>query len=76
MVRRVKTYLNKMPVLKDEDALHKMSAEVEPGAVTAAAPTAGPQASASKPLASHGSSASLGSLAVSTDVQTKHSFFF
>ena len=30
MVRRVKAYLSKMPVIEDEETLHKMSLEVEP----------------------------------------------
>ena len=30
MVRRVKAYLSKMPVIEDEEKLHKMSLEVEP----------------------------------------------
>jgi Rap guanine nucleotide exchange factor 2 len=40
MVRRVRAYLAKMPVINDEDALHKMSLEVEPPAQPATtAPT-------------------------------------
>ena len=30
MVRRVRAYLAKMPVIRDEEQLHKMSLEVEP----------------------------------------------
>ncbi len=30
MVRRVKAYLSKMPVISDEEALMKLSTEVEP----------------------------------------------
>ena len=36
MVRRVRAYLAKMPVIRDEEQLHKMSLEVEPPPQTAA----------------------------------------
>ena len=35
MVRRVRAYLAKMPVIRDEEQLHKMSLEVEPPPQTA-----------------------------------------
>lgn len=63
MVRRVKAYLSKMPVISDEDTLHRLSLEVE----------APPQTSATNlTLASNSSMQSLSSVAASQAQNTDH----
>lgn len=63
MVRRVKAYLAKMPVIQDEDVLQKMSLEVEPPPASATS-NATVSTTSLKVLSSQNSSASLQSQGV------------
>ena len=66
MVRRVKAYLCKMPVITDEDCLHKMSLEVEPPPPSSIQPQQQQQQQQerAKQLTGQNSTASLGSSGV------------
>ena len=67
MVRRVKAYLVKRPIISDEDALHKLSIEVEPPPQSSSSITVQKSTSslnnhpANRTLSAQGSTVSLGS---------------
>ena len=75
MIRRVKAYLAKMPVIRDEDVLHRMSLEAEPAPLppptahiplpaSSASSAASHQMAGSKGLSGRNSTASLNSIGV------------
>jgi len=64
MVRRVKAYLAKMPVISDEEELHRMSAEVEPPPAASTTTTTAAQ----RTLSGQGS---MGSLSVKSATSSK-----
>lgn len=68
MVRRVKAYLVKRPIISDEDALHKLSVEVEPPPQSSTSNVTGQKSTSSlnshpanRTLSAQGSTVSLGS---------------